>query len=420
MRTQRRNARPRRGQTLFGILALVAVTAARAAEPEPTTPSTRAAVRPTIGEAAVGTLDTPVGPLAYTPGRGLRVGRTGLTLGGFTNIKAEHEEESGGEFTVDLLNFFLIHDYFPRFRTVAELQLKDVFVADREHSTGTTQDFAFDVRRLFGDFTIADALHIQAGTFLTPVGRWNLILTPPLTWTTEKPVIVEETFFDETTTGPMLHGALALPRGQLSYALFSQVIGPLEDDPELDPVDHTGGARIEYALAPGRAIGASYLATDEDDDWSHLGGLHFLWQQGRVELLGELFYQEGSGLRAPEEDEPGEDDEEDEEEDDDEDDEDGDDDEDEDPESTAGAARGHTKQWGAYLQGVVNVYGPFYLVGRYEYFDPPRSATPLHLFTPALVYKPLPFMALKVEYRFTDQRNEDNPEGLFASFTTLF
>jgi hypothetical protein len=368
----------------------------------------------------VGALDTPIGSLAYTPGRGLRAGDIGLTVGGFTNLVGQHEEHVGGEFAIDTLNFFLIHDYFARFRTVAELQLDDLFAADQER-TGT-HDFAFDVRRLFGDLTVSDLLHVRAGTDLTPVGRWNLILTAPLTWTTEPPLIVEETFFDPTTTGVLLHGSAPTGDGRLSYTLFSQFLAPLEDNPDIDPADHTAGARLEYALGPGRALGATYLATDRDGEWSHLGGLHVLWQQGRIELLGEVLYQEGSGLLvADEEDvEPEPDDEEDGED---------EDEEEEDDEEEAGgrvvsrAARlapHASSQWGAYLQGVVNVSGPFYLVGRYEYFDPPHAAAPLHLFTPGAVYKPWPFMALKVEYRFTDRRDADNPQGVFGSFTTLF
>ena len=36
-----------------------------------------------------------------------------------------------------------------------------------------------------------------------------------------------------------------------------------------------------------------------------------------------------------------------------------------------GRRRPDSAQWGTYLQGVLEVYGPFYLVGRYEHFDPP-------------------------------------------------
>lgn len=314
------------------------------------------------------------GPFEYRPGRGLRLGSTGFTIGGFTNIKAEETRENGAEFALDKLNFFLIFDRYTRFRAVAELQMKDIFGADKEHAG--TRDFAFDVRRLFGDWLLADGVRLRAGTFLTEIGYWNLILAEPLTWTTENPLIIEETFFQPTTTGLMLHGTQPAGRGQIGYYLFSQFLKPLEDDPDLVPADHTAGGRLEYSVAPSWLLGASYQASETNGDWTHLGGLNLLWQASQGEVLGEFLYQDGQGLDS--------------------------------------------SQWGAYLQGVYAFHPPFYLVGRYEHFVPAGDEKTLNLFTAGAVYKPFPFMALKIEYRFVDRTPEDDPEGLFASFTTFF
>ena len=315
-----------------------------------------------------------VGPFRYRPGRGLRIGETGLVIGGFTNIKAEHTDESGGEFTIDRLNFFLIFDYFTRFRVVADLQMKDIFAADNEH-TGT-HDFAFDVRRLFGDYTLYDELRLRAGTFLTPVGYWNLILAPPLTWTTEAPLIVEENFFEQTTTGVMLHGSAGIGPGQLGYNAFTQFLDPLEDDPELVPPDHTAGLQITYDTLPAWSVGVSYQAADTKGALSHLGGAHARVQSERIEILAEALIQDGDDLEE--------------------------------------------LQWGAYLQGVLEVYRPFYAVSRFEHFEPPEGKV-VNVYTIGGVWKPYPFMALKVEYRLSDHRFDDeNLNGFFASFTTLF
>lgn len=314
------------------------------------------------------------GPVEYRPGRGLRLLPADAVIGGFTNIKGEYTKEDGGEFAVDKLNFFLIFDRYTRFRAVAELQLRDIYVADNEGSG--TKDFAFDVRRLFGDFVLTDELHVRAGTFLTEVGYWNLILAEPLTWTTEAPLIIEETFFQPTTTGLMLHGTRGVGGGQFGYSVFSQFLKPLEDDPDLDPPDYTAGARLEYGAGAAWSVGASYQAADTNDEWSHLGGLHAIWQHQRGEVQGEFYYQDGDALES--------------------------------------------SQWGAYLQGVFAFHPPVYLVGRYEHFDPVSGEPTLNLFTAGWVYKPFPFMAFKIEYRFVDREPDDDPEGLFASFTTFF
>jgi len=315
-----------------------------------------------------------VGPVEYRPGRGLRLGDSGAVIGGFTNIKAEDARETGGEFALDRLNFFLIYDRYTRFHAVAELQMKDIFDADDEHAG--TRDFAFDVRRLFGDFVYSDALRLRAGTFLTEIGYWNLILADPLTWTTESPLIIEETFFQPTTTGLMLFGSDGVGSGQIQYELFSQFLQPLEDDPDLHPPDYTVGGRLEYNAGAAWLVGASYQSAVKNGDWSHLGGLHAFWQGSQGELLGEFLYQAGNALSS--------------------------------------------SQWGAYLQGVYAFHPPFYLVGRYEHFDPMGDEKTLNLFTAGWVYKPFPFMAVKIEYRFVDRHPEDDPAGLFSSVTTFF
>jgi hypothetical protein len=323
-----------------------------------------------VGEAPLFTL----GPVEYRPGRGLRLESIGGTIGGFTNIKAEDSKEFGGAFNVDNLNFFLIFDHFARFRAVAEFQFKDLFGAD-EDGVGT-QDSSFDVRRLFGDFTVIDPLHVRVGTFLTPVGYWNLLLAPPLTWTTEPPLIVEDTLFQPTTTGVMLHGSTGVAEGQLGYALFSQVLKPLQDDVDLDPPNYTAGFRLTYDVGPRWAAGATYQGADTGEGWTHLGAVHLRWQPRRGEVLSESYVEDGSALSS--------------------------------------------LQWGTYLQGVVQVYGPFYLVGRYEHADL-EAERPVNVFTLGGVWKPFPFMALKVEYRFADHKQEEESiEGFFSSFTTFF
>jgi hypothetical protein len=76
-------------------------------------------------------------------------------------------------------------------------------------------------------------------------------------------------------------------------------------------------------------------------------------------------------------------------------------------------------QWGAYAQGVFNVWGPFFLVGRYEHYDQPSPNPTLNILTGGAVWKPFPFMAVKADYRYVDRTSED-PSGFFLSFTSFF
>jgi hypothetical protein len=73
------------------------------------------------------------------------------------------------------------------------------------------------------------------------------------------------------------------------------------------------------------------------------------------------------------------------------------------------------------VQGVFEVHSPFYLVGRYEHFEPPSPQSAVNLVTLGGVWKPFPFMALKVEYRLADDEVDgEDPAGFFSSFTTFF
>src|SRR6185436_5015342 len=107
--------------------------------------------------------------------------------------------------------------------------------------------------------------------------------------------------------------------------LFSQVLQPLEDDPDLNPPNYTAGLRLTYDMGPEWSGGATYQGAETGEGWTHLGGIHLRWQPRRGEVLSESYVQDGSALGSP--------------------------------------------QWGTYLQGVLQVHGPFYLVGRYEHAD---------------------------------------------------
>ena len=176
----------------------------------------------------------------------------------------------------------------------------------------------------------------------------------------------------EPTTGLMLHGSTPLAHGRLGYSLFSQFLQPLEDNPDLEPPDHTAALRLDYNRGAGFSVGATYQGSETRGDWSHLGALHLFWQRDRAEILGEFLYQDGAALDS--------------------------------------------SQWGTYLQGVYNFYGPLYFVFRYEHFDQPEDDPTLNLFTIGGAYRPFPFMAIKADYRFVD----DDLVGFFASFTTFF
>ncbi|MFI5396094.1 MAG: hypothetical protein ACHQ9S_11220 [Candidatus Binatia bacterium] len=317
---------------------------------------------------------SPIGTLAYTPGRGLHVGDTGFTLGGYSNVNLLRDEGHRAALKLDDLSFFVIWDLTPRFHLFSELEFEDLVAVD-DHGQGGTNNHVFIVERLHGDVNLSDQINIRLGKFLTPVGRWNVIHAQPLVWTTSRPLATLLPF-DPHITGAMLFGSLFADANSVTYSLFGQFVNQLDSHPEPQQADRSGGARLEYAGSRAWSIGSSYLSFSSNGHWQHLGGLDALAQRGPVQLMGEAVVE--------------------------------------------AAPAGLGTQWGFYLQGVAEVLSNFYLVGRFEHFAQRQPRQAANLVIPGFAYRPAPYLLLKAEYLIADHPVEESPPGFKFSFAFLF
>lgn len=319
--------------------------------------------------------DTALGRIAYQAGRGLRVGRTGLTLGGFATAETEWLE--GGESSGGAAgNLFVFFDPVSFLHVFSELEFGNLAQV-QSGEQGIRSDPQVEVERLYLDLGALDALNLRFGKFLTPIGRWNLVHAEPLVWTTTEPVIVEDVF-DEFTTGAMLWGTVFPRKTALSYSLYGTFLGTLDPDPDFPPAQRSMGAHLEWAGLGGWAVGASYWGSQRPGQaWHNLGGVDGLWQPlPRLELSGEAVFGEGS--------------------------------------------RGNGTLWGLYAQAVVETVRTLYVVGRYERFDPPGPGRDLNLFDVGLAWVPRYYLRIKVDYRIANHDTERAPPGLFSSVSVLF
>jgi hypothetical protein len=329
-------------------------------------------------------ISSPLGSIDYVAARGLRLGRSGLTIGGFTTLEIDKEEGRSGGLELNGPNFLLLWEPADFLRAFAELELEDVFAVD--FGTGDVEsDPGLTVERVYGDLTRSDALNFRFGKFQTPVGIWNLVPAEPFTWTATEPVLVE-TAFDEHTTGGAFFGSLypSSTSGSLDYWLYGQFLNPLDPSDTPLPADRSAGGRLRYAgTLESWAVGTSFLAAERGGDWSFLGGLDAFWRIGRLELQSEFAIVRG--------DLPGRD------------------------------------LWGVYVQGVYGLGGSsralrgLHLVGRYEHFDPwDAPGEEVDLFDAGLAWIPANFLVIKVGYRFADRQTELVRRGLFTSVSILF
>jgi hypothetical protein len=321
-------------------------------------------------------VESPVGPLAYRAGRGLRFGDTGLTIGGFATADAERLEGGETRGGIDHVNFLVFYDPFSFLHLFSEIEVNDI-VSWETGKRGARSDPGTKVERLYADLGWRDFANLRVGKFLTPFGRWNQVLAEPLLWTTSEPLIVEEVF-DETQSGAMLWGTLFPRGGALSYAFYATFLDHIAPERDLPPAQYSIGGRVEWTSRGGSSIGASYVAAARDRaQWNHLGGLDALWRpHDRVELSGELLFGEGSHEEGG--------------------------------------------QWGLYAQAVVETVPTLYLIGRYDRYELPASDRGIDLFTAGVAWVPTYYLRLKADYRFADHRDDLSVPGFYASFSVLF
>lgn len=360
----------RRAAILLHLFVILVSPAAWAAPENEAAPGIERAEPETFGA------DTPLGRLSYQAGRGLRVGKTGLVVGGFTTAEVERLEGGDSRGGVEELSFLVSFKPIPFVHLFTELGLGPLVELERDRK-GVHSDPKFEVDRLYLDLEARDALNLRFGKFLTPIGRWNLAPIEPLVWTTSEPVIVDEVF-DETMTGAMLHGLVFPLAGALSYSLYGTFLDPLDADPDAPPAKRSAGAHLDWASLRGWSVGASYWASQRrNGEWNHLGGADLLWQpHARVEVSGETVFGEGS--------------------------------------------REDGALWGLYAQTVVEMVRTLYLVGRYERFDPPGVKRAVNLFDLGLVWEPVPYLRLKADYLIADHFDELAEPGFRMSLSLLF
>ena len=326
-------------------------------------------------EKPVLSLPSPIGPLTYTPGRGARLGSSHVTLGGYSNLNLTRDDGAPAVLGLDDLSFFVIWDPHPRVHLFSELEFEDLIHVD-DHGRGGTNEWNFVAERLFADLSIIDQLGVRVGKFLTPVGRWNVIHAQPLVWTTSRPLVTILPF-DPHTTGAMLTGWSGAPGGTLTYAAYGQFVNQLDPSVEPQLARRTAGARLEYTAWRGWSVGTSYLAFSPDESrwrpdpaWKNLVGLDTFVRRGPVELMGEFAYEK--------------------------------------------------RQWGLYLQGVLEVLPRTFLVGRYEHYDQPAALPAVDIAVAGFAWKPVPYVILKAEYLFSHHRAEESPPGFKSSVAVLF
>lgn len=335
----------------------------------------------------------------YRLGRGLRLGDSGLWLGGYASVHVEDYRNQPWQAQLSDLSLFVGWEK-GHWRFFSEFEVGDALAVGNGEGLSTHHAY-FDLERLYLDYIHTDALQGRFGKFLTPIGRWNQIHADPLIWTTSKPMIVEGPF-PMHVSGGMAHGTVEALDRLWGYSVYGGGSNELDfkspEESRDDDYRDIAGLRV-YHGSPGQVqFGLSYARYYERTyhrGWKNLVGLDLFWTRKRYELSGEFIYRFGGGGPLGEYDEPG--------------------------------VKDHDL-WGLYLQGVAPVVGNLYAVGRFEAFQREGAAAPGYLWLGGLAYRPSPPLVFKLEYSFGRNINDIPPardiggfsEGFAASFAVLF
>lgn len=312
----------------------------------------------------------------YELGRGLALGDSGFTLGGYATARAEDTDGGDPRAAFSHLSLMLWWQGSGRFKFFTEADLEDAFATRRPR----VEDERFvALERFYGDYAFSDAITVRAGKFLTPIGRWNQIHADPLVWTTSRP-LVTDTVFPGTATGVMLFGTLPLIDREVEYAVF-QALGPeWRRKPAEDPFSEARGLRFNVPVTTALQAGLSLAAFEQEgrrDERKHLLGLDFLWSRARWEFSGEAVYRDSS--QGPEQVEKG-----------------------------------------GFLQAVVPLGGRLYGVGRIESLRVAGSDSASRIAIVGLNYRYGRAVSLKAEWLRGSHLSDGVSQGVLASVSVLF
>ncbi len=333
--------------------------------------------------------------LDYHWGRGLNLPALNLNIGGYFKASYVREELSPDKFSVNDLSVFITWSPFDRLRFFAEVEQHNWLSNEGVSRFNET----LSVERLFVDVLLSESSTLRFGKYLTPVGRWNVIHSAPLVWTTNRPVLTDDRSYAPRANGVLLTHSHLVNEHNLDITLYLDDSTDLEIKSRNNIVfDRAAGARVNYELTEHLQIGSSYLAYQKLSDmaladlnspddaplpWHHLIGIDALWQHNGYEVLFESHYH----LR-------------------------------DDPKHIL-------DEKSLFIQGVAPLVAQVSAVARYEYFNssifrPLLQDTVAHIGVTGLAWRPFLPMVLKAEYRFGSGNQIIAPSGFYLSIATFY
>jgi hypothetical protein len=313
---------------------------------------------------------------AYELGRGLRLGDSGFTLGGYSSLQFQELQNADSRASLAHLSMFVWWEGESRLKFFSEIDSQDLLSADEQ--SGDNDNRFFSIERLYFEYALNDSLTLRAGKFLTPIGRWNQIHADPLVWTTSRPLITVNLFPDHAS-GAMAFGNMEMFGRQAEYTVYTSFGTDVRPDPTENPFNEAFGGRLNFPVDENLQLGFSLASFDQIaiiEEHEVLVGADFIWSSHGYEASGEGAYRRSSY-------------------------------------GTQHDANG------GFLQGVAPLADKLYAVGRIESIHNPDMQEDTRLWVLGLNYRRSRAMSLKVEFIHGINQTISEP-GFLSSVSVLF
>lgn len=239
----------------------------------------------------------------YEFGRGVRLGASGLTLGGYATAEYSAPRGEPDQLKAGHLSAFVWWDAvagIPALKAFTELDLLNA-TTQRARRPNQDDERRVSLERLYLEGTLDDALVLRGGKFLTPIGRWNLIHADPLTWTTTRP-LATQSLYPHNVTGVGASGQLVFGAWNLGYSLYGGGSRQWRADRFEDPFAQVRGLRLVLTLPGDVQVGTSqarYRLLSARNAERGLAGLDLFWAHAGFELTGEWLHTWGGPAITP-------------------------------------------------------------------------------------------------------------------------
>lgn len=350
------------------------------------------------------------GALHYEFGRGLKLGDSGFTLGGYLTGEYKHLDGEPARFRSSHASAFVWWEGLDRVKLFAEIDLLNGVSGNQGEYDGQSGDRRVSLERLYGDYTFNDALALRLGKFLTPVGRWNQVHADPLVWTTTAPMVTQ-TFFPRSVTGASVGGNVPVWGRAVGYSVYLSNGREWRADRQEDPFAKVLGGRLVLPLGSDLQLGlsaANYQLRSRHGEPQQLRGVDLYWSRGGVEFSAEWLLTRGTAVTGQEIDPEN--------------------DHDEPVPAVSPTPQPNPYEHGAprstrggYAQGVLPLGRNFFAVARTDWLHDPRTITFVRQHLVGVAWRPNAGTSVKLEYvRPSQSQPGTTTQGIVASVCVLF